>query len=119
VREHGDACEQKYLPRDHRGGKSRPSQSAHHSIEQDNGTRKEERQDDDRGNAVGPSPSKRQVGARAVEIGQDIDVGQVGADQQRGGGEGRAPAKSAARQRGADERVTDRIYGCLVSRSGE
>jgi hypothetical protein len=119
VGEHRDACQEKHLARDDSRGERRPSQPAHESIEQDDGARKEERQDDDRGNAVGPSPPKRQVGGRSVEVGQSIDVGQVSADQQRDRRVRRAPAESTASQRGAEERVANRVYGCLVSRSGE
>ena len=52
-----------------------------------------------------------------VGVGEDVDVGQVGADEQRRGAEGGALPETAARQRGADQRVADRIYASLASSS--
>jgi hypothetical protein len=117
VGEHRDSGEEQHLSGNDRGWEGRPFQSAHEAVGEDNRAREEERQDDQRGNAVGPAPPEREVRAGAIEIGQDVDVREIGADQQGCGPESRAPGESAARQDGADERVTDRVYGRLIRRS--
>ena len=58
-----------------------------------------------------------EVGRGPVEVGEHVDVGQVGADEQRRGPERGAPPETAPRQRGADQRVADRVYASLASSS--
>ncbi len=66
---------------------------------------------------MGPSPAPLQVCEWTAEVGEHIDVGQIGADNQGGGAEGGSPAQTAGRQRRASQRVADRIYSSLASSS--
>ena len=66
---------------------------------------------------MGPAPPDREVGVGAIEIGEDVDVGKVAADEQGGGGKSRAPAQPAAGQAGADQRMADWVYASLASSS--
>ena len=66
---------------------------------------------------MGQSPAEGQVRPGAIEKCENVDIGKVGANQERGGPERSAPGETGARQGGADQRVTNGIYGCLISRS--
>ena len=61
---------------------------------------------------MGPAAAEAQVRRRTVQVCEDVDVGEIGADEEGNGPQGGAPRESASRQGGADERVADRIYGC-------
>jgi hypothetical protein len=66
---------------------------------------------------MGPPASEAQVRGRAVEVGEDVDIGEVCADQEGRGPEGGAPGEPASSQGCADEGVAERVYGCLIRRS--
>ncbi len=116
--EDGDDSEKQNLPRNHGGGQCRPLEPADGKVQQDDGAGQQKRKNQQRENAVSPSPPECQVGGGPVEIGKDVDVREVGSDQQGGGTVGRPPAQSASRQRGTDQSVTDGVDVRLVSRSG-
>jgi hypothetical protein len=65
-----------------------------------------------------PSPAKGQIAGGTVEVGEYIDVGKIGADEKSGGAVAGAPREPGPAQRGADQRVTDGIYGRLIRRCG-
>jgi hypothetical protein len=85
-------------------------------VEAEHCRRENERKDEERGDPMGPSAAEAQVRRRAVEQGENIDVGKIGADEEGRGSPGSAPGEPASRQRGADQRVTDRIYAALIRR---
>jgi hypothetical protein len=66
---------------------------------------------------MGPASPPLQIGSWSVQVGKNIDVGKIGANDQSGGAERRSPAQSAPGERGAGERVADRVYSSLASRS--
>ena len=66
---------------------------------------------------MGPATAEGEVGGGAAEIGDGVDVGKVGADDQCGSAQRGAPAEPAAGQAGADEGVADRVYASLASSS--
>jgi hypothetical protein len=67
---------------------------------------------------VGPAAPEREIGSGPVKVGEDVDVGQVGADEERRGSQGGTVPEAASRQRGADQRVADRVYASLSRRAG-
>ncbi len=66
---------------------------------------------------VGPTAPELQIGGRAIQIRQNIQIGKIGADDQSGGAERCSPAQAAPGERGAGKRVADRVYSSLASRS--
>jgi hypothetical protein len=66
---------------------------------------------------VSPAAPKCQIGGGPVEVRENVDVGQIGADEERRGAQGGALPESAPRQAGADQRVADRVYAGLASSS--
>ena len=79
------------VPREHRG-------------------RDEERQHEERRHAVRDSAPEREREVRAADVGEDVDVGGVGRDDEGRGGERGAPVQPRARERGADERVGEVVH---------
>lgn len=66
---------------------------------------------------MGPATAESEIRGGTVEVGESVDVGKVGADEKRGGAQGRALPETGARQTGADQGVADRIYASLASSS--
>lgn len=114
--ENRDAGEEDQLRGNGPGWQRGPSRATHDMVEAEHRRRENEREDEERGDPVGPPAAEAQVRRRAVEEGENIDVGEIGADEQGGGSPGSAPGEAASRQRGADQRVTDRIYAALIRR---
>jgi len=66
---------------------------------------------------MGPTAAEGEIRGGTIEVGESVDVGKVGADEQRGGAQGRAPPEAGARQARADQGMADRIYASLASSS--
>ena len=66
---------------------------------------------------MAPASSPLQIRGRAGKVGQSIEIGQVGADDESCGAKGGSSAQSAPGESGADESVADRIYSSLASKS--
>ena len=78
---------------------------------------KQERQNAERENSVTPPPAPFQVGRRAGEVGQCIDIRKIRPNDQGGGAERGPFAQSAPRESRAYERMADRVYSSLASMS--
>ena len=99
------------------GGKTGAAGPADDAVEVQHPAGQEEREHRQRQDAVSPAAAEGQIRGRPVERGDDVEVGQVGADEQRRGAQGGAPAQPAPGQSGADQRMADRIYASLASSS--
>ncbi len=115
--EDGDDREEQHFTRQDAGREHRAAHAANDPVEADDRAGQQKRQHHQRGDSVGPAAPEREIGGGPVEVGEDVDVGQVGADEERRGSQGGALPEAAPRQRGADQRMADRVYASLASNS--
>ena len=117
MREDRDGGESENLTGDHARREAPRPEAPHPAVEQEHGAGEHEGQYDERRESRGSSRAGSEIGLRPAGVREDVDVGQVGADEQGRGAEARAPPDTGARQRGADQGVADRVYASLASSS--
>ena len=66
---------------------------------------------------MGPPPAPFQIDARPGKVGQGIDVGKVGADDNGSGAEPGSPAETGTAQGRTGQCVAEGIYSSLASKS--
>ena len=64
---------------------------------------------------MAPAPAPLQVRGGTGEVCQDIDIREVGPDDEGSGAERASPAQAGPGERGAYEGVADRVYSSLAS----
>jgi hypothetical protein len=98
------------------GGRSRPSRRlSAPAVKQEKQSRQQEGEYCEGQHTVAPAPAPLEIGGRTVEIGEHVQIREVGSDDQCGGSQRGSPAQPAAGERGSDQRMADRIYSSLAS----
>ena len=76
-----------------------------------------ERKECERKHSMTPAPAPLEIGGRPTEIGDRVDIGEIGPDDQCRGAECGSPSQSAAGEGGSYQCVADRVYSSLASMS--
>lgn len=114
--QHGDGRQEQQLPAVYRSA-CRATKSPAEPMQPQQCRREEEREQNERQHPVGPAPAPLQIGSGAREVGDDIEVGKVGADDQGRGAQCRSLPQAGPRKSGAGQRMTDGVYSSLASMS--
>jgi hypothetical protein len=115
----GDDCdcgEEQQLAVAERSG-ARPPRNPPELVDQYQRECEQNRKNKEREEAVTPSPSPFQISQGAAQHGNNIEVGEVGADDQRGGSPCRATAEAGLGECRAEKGMTERVYSSLASSS--
>jgi hypothetical protein len=86
-------------------------------VDQEKQSRKHEWKHYNGEDTVSPAPAPLEIGGGAGEVGEYVQIGKIGADDQCGRAERGPSAQSAPGKGNPDQRLADWVYSSLASMS--